>query len=95
MNSEHAVTKRAYRISEMVRAFGIGRSTIYDLIAKGRLETMKSGKITLIPATSIDDWERASREEARKQESLRKGASKSPYTETGSAKSNEKATKSQ
>lgn len=90
MNSENAVTKRAYRISEMVRAFGIGRSTIYDLIAKGRLETMKSGKITLIPATSIDDWERASREEARKQESFRKGPPNSPYTENPSAKAKQK-----
>lgn len=43
----------AVSINEAAKALSLGRSTIYVLIAKGRLETRKIGKRTVIPAASL------------------------------------------
>ena len=48
------VEKRAFRISEAVYAYGVGRSKIYDLIKDGTLKTVKVGGCTLIPRTELD-----------------------------------------
>jgi len=40
-------------IPDAQRALGIGRSTAYRLIQKGRLETVKIGRRTLITMASI------------------------------------------
>ncbi|TVV76028.1 helix-turn-helix domain-containing protein [Sphingomonas solaris] len=45
--------KLAYSIPEAAAAISIGRSTIYLLIAEGRIETRKIGKRTVIPAASL------------------------------------------
>ena len=37
------------RISMAVRLTGIGRSTLYELIKSGEIETVKIGRSTLIP----------------------------------------------
>jgi excisionase family DNA binding protein len=37
------------RISTAVRLTGIGRSTLYELIASGQIETVKIGRSTFIP----------------------------------------------
>lgn len=42
------------RIAEACRATGIGRSKLYELINVGEIETVKIGRITLIPVTSIE-----------------------------------------
>ncbi|WP_353228925.1 helix-turn-helix domain-containing protein [Novosphingobium sp.] len=41
------------RISEAVRLTGLCRSKIYELIASGDIETVKVGRCTLIPMTSL------------------------------------------
>lgn len=41
------------RIAEAVRLTGIGRSKLYELIASGDIETIKVGRCTLIPMTSL------------------------------------------
>ena len=43
----------AYSIPEAVRATGLGRTSLYELIATGRIEARKAGKRTLIPAESL------------------------------------------
>jgi excisionase family DNA binding protein len=43
----------AVSINEAAKALSLGRSTIYVLIAAGRLETRKIGKRTVIPAASL------------------------------------------
>lgn len=43
----------AYTIAEAVRASGIGRTKLYELIREGRLEARKAGGRTLIPADAL------------------------------------------
>lgn len=50
MNDDH---KLAYSIAEAVTASGIGRTTLYKLIAEGRLEARKIGSRTVIPRSSL------------------------------------------
>jgi excisionase family DNA binding protein len=47
------VPKVAYSIKEACRASSLGRSTIYNHIAAGRLRVNKVGGRTLIPADSL------------------------------------------
>jgi predicted DNA-binding transcriptional regulator AlpA len=48
--------KRAFRIPEFCRAFGIGRSKFYELVARRELRPRKSGKQTLIPVGEAERW---------------------------------------
>ena len=43
----------AYTIPNAAQAAGLGRSTLYELIAAGRIEARKAGGRTLIPADSL------------------------------------------
>jgi excisionase family DNA binding protein len=43
----------AYSINETARALSMGRTSIYAMIADGRLEAFKLGRRTLIRAESI------------------------------------------
>ena len=45
--------RHAYSIGETARTLSLGRTSIYALIADGRLETFKLGRRTLIKADSI------------------------------------------
>ncbi|MBU6395451.1 MAG: helix-turn-helix domain-containing protein [Sphingomonadales bacterium] len=41
------------RVAEAIRLTGIGRSKLYELMASGDIETIKVGRCTLIPMTSL------------------------------------------
>lgn len=41
------------RIATAVKLTGIGRSTLYELIGSGEIETVKVGRSTLIPYRSL------------------------------------------
>jgi len=43
----------AYTILDAAKASGLGRTTLYELIATGKIEARKSGARTLIPAESL------------------------------------------
>ena len=45
--------KLAYSINDTARALSLGRTSIYSMIADGRLEAFKLGTRTLIKAESI------------------------------------------
>ncbi|MGD9664081.1 MAG: helix-turn-helix domain-containing protein [Novosphingobium sp.] len=45
--------KLAYSINETARALSMGRTSIYAMIADGRLEAFKLGRRTLVKAESI------------------------------------------
>lgn len=47
--------KLSYTINEATEAVGLGRTTIYKLIAQGRLTAIKIGRRTLISAASLDE----------------------------------------
>jgi excisionase family DNA binding protein len=46
----------AYSVEEVRRALGIGRNTIYDMIAMGKIQSVKAGRRTLIPATALERY---------------------------------------
>jgi excisionase family DNA binding protein len=46
--------KRALHVNEVVAAYGISRSTIYNLINSEKLKTIKIGKRRLIPVESAE-----------------------------------------
>ncbi|WP_334181776.1 helix-turn-helix domain-containing protein [Novosphingobium sp.] len=43
----------AVRIPEACRLTGIGRSKLYQMIARGDIETIKVGAITLVPMRTL------------------------------------------
>jgi excisionase family DNA binding protein len=49
------VEAKALRVNDFCRAFGLGRSTAYKLIAEGRLKSVTVGKRRLILKASADD----------------------------------------
>lgn len=48
--------RAAYRIDEVARISGLGRSTVYEEIGAGRLVARKVGKRTVILAADLDGW---------------------------------------
>lgn len=52
MSTEH-VQKLAYSIREACQASSLGRTTIYSLIGQGRLQAVRVGGRTVIPADSL------------------------------------------
>lgn len=47
---------RLYTVKQFCAAFGMGRTRLYDLIAQGKIEAVKDGPKTLIPAESAEAW---------------------------------------
>lgn len=45
--------KLAYSINETARALSMGRTSIYAMIADGRLDAFKLGRRTLVKADSV------------------------------------------
>jgi excisionase family DNA binding protein len=48
--------KLAFRIDEFCRAFGVGRSKFYELVARREIKPVKSAKQTLIPVSEAERW---------------------------------------
>ena len=46
--------RRAYRLNEAVAAYRLSRSTLYKLIAAGKLRTAKVGGRRLIPRDALE-----------------------------------------
>lgn len=56
MSEPTFVTKQAYSINDFCEAFSIPRTTVYELIAAGRLPIKKFGRRTLIRAEDAKAW---------------------------------------
>jgi len=52
-SEDPATQPLAYSPGEAARAAGLGRTTIYKLIAEGRLRSRKIGSRTVIPADDV------------------------------------------
>ena len=50
---ECAPAPLAYTVPDACRAAGLGRTTLYELIAAGRVRAMKAGSRTLVEAESL------------------------------------------
>lgn len=53
MNTMVSGERLAYSINEASRATSLGRTRLYQLIADGRLQVVKIGNRTLIPAPAL------------------------------------------
>lgn len=62
---DHAVRPRTYRVPEVARILGLGRTATYDAIRRGDLPALRVGGRVLVPRVAIerllgeDDGERA------------------------------------
>jgi excisionase family DNA binding protein len=54
--------KLAYRLEEAVRAVGLGRTTLYELIKNGQLKTVKAAGCRLILRSDIEAFLESCRE---------------------------------
>jgi excisionase family DNA binding protein len=50
---EWKVQKLLLSINDTAHALSLGRTKVYELIAAGRLETVKVGRRTLVPVASV------------------------------------------
>jgi excisionase family DNA binding protein len=50
------LARGALRVREFCRAFGLSRSTFYELVARRELRPRKAGRLTLIPAEEVRRW---------------------------------------
>jgi len=50
------MTRIAYTVDEVVELLGVGRTTLYEAIKAGDLQTKKLGRRTLILAEELDRW---------------------------------------
>ena len=53
MSGHHPVEPICVRINDAARMIGIGRTKLYELIAKGEIETVKIGKATRVITASL------------------------------------------
>jgi putative molybdopterin biosynthesis protein len=44
------------RIPEVAKALGLGRSTIYEMIAKGELPVIRVGRAIRVSVTTVQKW---------------------------------------
>jgi excisionase family DNA binding protein len=44
------------RIPEAAQRLALGRSTVYELIAKGELPVVRVGAAVRVPASALSDW---------------------------------------
>ncbi|MDP8905439.1 MAG: helix-turn-helix domain-containing protein [Chloroflexota bacterium] len=50
---------RLLSVDEAAAAAGVGRSLLYDLIARGRLRSVKAGRRRLVPSSAIAELAQA------------------------------------
>ena len=50
------VARRAYRVNEFCRAYGISRAFAYELMSAGRLDFRQHGAFRLIPVDAAERW---------------------------------------
>jgi excisionase family DNA binding protein len=53
-NKQTDVERRAYRINDFCRAFGLGRTKVYELIGSGKLKTVTIGGRRLVPSDAAE-----------------------------------------
>ncbi len=46
-----------WRVDDFCRAYGLGRTMVYDLMNTGKLGFIKVGKRTLIPVSEAQAWQ--------------------------------------
>jgi excisionase family DNA binding protein len=53
---EVALVPMLLRTTEVGKLLGLGRSTIFELLAAGELPTVRIGRAVRVPRQALDDW---------------------------------------
>ena len=56
MTQQYETPQRAMSIKEFTKAYGVSRSTAYNLMSSGQLKTIKVGTRRLIPVEAAQAW---------------------------------------
>ena len=56
MDNATSPPRAAWSIAEVCVRYSLAKSTVFDLLRTGKLQRVKVGRRTLIPAESIDAW---------------------------------------
>lgn len=56
MNKQDHIAAAGLSVLDAARVAGVGRSTIYEQLASGRLVARKCGSRTIIPASALSEW---------------------------------------
>ena len=51
--------RMAYRVSELVFLLGLPKSTLYDVIRRGELRAVRSGRVLLVFCDDLEKWKQA------------------------------------
>lgn len=54
--AKHQVERMAYRISEAAEVLALSRSRFYELVAAGRIRTLKEGARTLVRRSELERY---------------------------------------
>lgn len=54
--AKHQVERMAYRISEAAEVLALSRSRFYELVAEGRIRTLKEGARTLVRRSELERY---------------------------------------
>jgi excisionase family DNA binding protein len=56
METVRDVSPLLLKIPEVAAALRVGRSTVYELIAKGELKVVHIGRAVRVPASEVETW---------------------------------------
>lgn len=59
------MTDQAYSVEQFISAFKLGRTTVYQQIAAGRLQTYRVGRRRFISAQAAATWQAGLEDEAK------------------------------
>lgn len=59
------VEKVGYSVEETMQATGLGRSTVYELLGSGELESIKVGRRRIVPVDAITQFMNSKRAAAQ------------------------------
>ena len=62
IRSTESENRLMLRVNEAAEVLGIGRTTVYELVAKGELPTVRIGRSVRIPISAIEAWVEANTE---------------------------------
>ena len=55
------VNRLGYRVQELARSLGLPKSTLYDMIRRGELRAIRSGRVLVVLAEDLEGWKKDQR----------------------------------
>jgi excisionase family DNA binding protein len=53
---EPATAPLLLKVQEVARQLGLGRTTVYEMIANGEIDLVRKGRTVRIPYYAVEDW---------------------------------------